>query len=300
MRLEQLEYLLSLQETGSISRTAERYIISHQAVSKAIQALEKEFSVVILERSSKGVRLTPAGLRFCQFAEIVLAEKERLGQELASYKTQSYPTITGDLVIYAVPRYITPPFLNFIEKMRIAFPKLNLVLNNATADSIIEKVSFTENTIALFTSGYNEIEHAGKLSAVLKSFTTKHHLQYQILDDQLLYACVHQKSPLCQIESFSCVNTQQYPFVSFTYPFDTSYAAQFVIDSFEQQKNLIKRGNCFGRYTKQEFDTFFSKNYRLIPLQDHSHLTFIAMYQKDHTNKNISFFLERLHKEMKF
>ena len=34
MRLEQLEYLLSLQETGSISRTAERYIISHQAVSK--------------------------------------------------------------------------------------------------------------------------------------------------------------------------------------------------------------------------------------------------------------------------
>ena len=77
---------------------------------------------MILERSSKGVRLTPAGLRFCQFAEIVLAEKERLGQELASYKTQSYPTITGDLVIYAVPRYITPPFLNFIEKMRIAFP----------------------------------------------------------------------------------------------------------------------------------------------------------------------------------
>lgn len=72
MRLEQLQYLLSLQTTCSITQTAEQFFISHQALSKSIKALEKELSVLLLERSPKGVTLTPAGSRVCHFAKLSL------------------------------------------------------------------------------------------------------------------------------------------------------------------------------------------------------------------------------------
>ena len=55
MRFNQLKYLLYLKETGSISRTAEKMLISHQAVPKAIKSLENELSVTLLNRTAQRV-----------------------------------------------------------------------------------------------------------------------------------------------------------------------------------------------------------------------------------------------------
>ena len=103
MRLEQLQYLLSLQQTGSITQTAEQFFISHQAVSKSIKALEKELSVVLFERSSKGVLLTAAGERVCQFAQEVLQKQSLLQEDLAPYRVAKQKIPQGALTIYAIP-----------------------------------------------------------------------------------------------------------------------------------------------------------------------------------------------------
>ena len=41
MRTEQLQYLLALERTGSMNQAAAQNFISHQGISKAMQALEK-------------------------------------------------------------------------------------------------------------------------------------------------------------------------------------------------------------------------------------------------------------------
>ena len=275
-------------------------MISHQAVSKAIKNLEDELSIKILARSTKGVSYTKAGEQLYQFAEIVLKEKALFEQNIAAYKMHSEPEIIGDLTIYAVPRYITPPFLSFVDNIKSRYPHLNITIHNDNAAHIIENVTFDDTTIAFLTIGFNQTEPLTEQPDELFDFVKRNHLTYEVLDKQLLYGRVHQKSKLTSYDVLTNAIFESYPYVSFTYPFYKDYNKQFTIDGFEQQKDLIKKGNCFGRYTKQEFQNFFSKQYRLIPLADMPTLQFIAVYDRNVKGTIIPLFLEQMKHMVKF
>lgn len=299
LRLESLKYMLSLQETNSISKTADKFLISHQAVSKTIRILESELSVTLLERSSKGVFLTPAGKRFCEFAQTVLNEESNLIEDIKRYCVKKQPSIKGDLTIYAVPRYITPSFLKFIEKMHSAYPKLNLFLHNSTLEHIFEKLSFDADTICLFTLGYNDTLLSTPFPEEFKAFINEKNLSFQVLSQKPLFACVHQKSPLANKEIMSLQDVAHNPFVAFSYAFyKGEIAPQFTIDSFEQQKNIIKQGSAFGRYTQQEINEFFSSQYKKLDLENPPMLLFMAMYLDP--QPKITNFLDLLIQNVKF
>lgn len=56
-----LQYFLSVVEAGSITLAAERLGLSQPAVSKAIARLERQAGAALLQRTARGVALTPAG-----------------------------------------------------------------------------------------------------------------------------------------------------------------------------------------------------------------------------------------------
>ena len=59
--LNHYRIFLSVAETGSVSRAAEHLFISQPAVSKSIRNLEDALSVRLIERSTRGIRLTEQG-----------------------------------------------------------------------------------------------------------------------------------------------------------------------------------------------------------------------------------------------
>ena len=303
MRFEQLKYLLILKETGSISRTADKMLISHQAVSKAIKSLEDELSVQLLNRSAHGVTFTSAGLEACNFAEKIFSEETIFMQNIAPYQfSESVSPLAETLNIYAVPRYITPDFLSFIEKIQLCYPKAKLMLHNATTKYFTQNMTFDANTIFLCTVGYSSTKQdidSVKLPVELKTFSKEHLLSYTLLDTQELYACVHKSSKFASHSTMTFKDVEHYPAFSFTYTFD-QYPQKYVIDNFEQQKQLIKQGTCFGRYTKREFQNFFSKNYSLIPFENPSSLFFIAFYPQNTDNELINIFLTSITEELLF
>lgn len=300
LRFEQLIYLIDLQKTGSISQTADKNMISHQAVSKAIKSLEIELSVTLLERSSKGVSFTPAGQQVLLFASTVLQKKIELDKHLTLFRTEEKRSISGSLTIYAGPRYITHAFLDFLEKMHLIYPNLHLKLITITADHIFSDIIIDENTIVLFNSGYSFIENINPIPNKIKTFVQDNSLQYQILDKQPLYCCVHKKSKLNEYTTIPTQISNQYPCVAFTYIFEPVFNIKFTIDSFEQQKNIIKKGSCFGRVTKEEFKSFFSPQFSLIPFEDRPFILFMAIYQKKNNNPLIQLFLSQLKKTVIF
>ncbi len=60
-----------LAKTGSFTETGKRWKISQPAVSLMISKLENEAGLILLERSSSGTRLTPAGIQFLVHANEV-------------------------------------------------------------------------------------------------------------------------------------------------------------------------------------------------------------------------------------
>jgi DNA-binding transcriptional LysR family regulator len=75
--LRHLRTFLAVAEERNFTRAAEKLHIAQQAVSKAVAQLERELGVELLERTSREVRLTPAGAALLAEGPDALAAVER-------------------------------------------------------------------------------------------------------------------------------------------------------------------------------------------------------------------------------
>ena len=82
MRLEQLQYLVTISQHTSLSAAAETLHLTPQALSMSITALEKDLGLTLLNRSFKGVSLTEDG-------RLVLEAVERFLGTLAAIQEKS-------------------------------------------------------------------------------------------------------------------------------------------------------------------------------------------------------------------
>lgn len=73
MDFRQLRYFLAVSEELSFSRAAERCFISQSAISHQITKLEQELGAPLFERSTRVVKLSPAGSRLVPIAQEVLS-----------------------------------------------------------------------------------------------------------------------------------------------------------------------------------------------------------------------------------
>lgn len=77
MELRQLRYFVTLSEELHFGRAAAREHIVQSALSQQIQRLERELGVLLVERSTHHVALTPSGVVFLVQARQILAQVER-------------------------------------------------------------------------------------------------------------------------------------------------------------------------------------------------------------------------------
>ncbi len=82
MELEQLRTFLTVAETKSFTRAAERLFVSHSTVSRAVSALEEELGDRLLERDNRVFGLTPAGERLCERSRQLLELADDIENEL--------------------------------------------------------------------------------------------------------------------------------------------------------------------------------------------------------------------------
>ena len=54
MTLQQLRYVTTIANIGSISEAAKRLFVSQPSLTKAIKELEKEMGITIFDRTNKG------------------------------------------------------------------------------------------------------------------------------------------------------------------------------------------------------------------------------------------------------
>lgn len=80
MELYQLQSFLRVADEGSITRAAEALCLTQPAVTGHVRALEREMGVDLFERTSRGVRLTPAGEALRQYGRQCLALLDECSQ----------------------------------------------------------------------------------------------------------------------------------------------------------------------------------------------------------------------------
>ncbi len=130
--LRQLEYFITLAETGHFGRAAELSGVSQPALSVQIQELEARLGAKLIERQSRKIVLTHTGREILLRARSVLSEISSIEQVARLERGLSGHLKIG--VIPTVAPYLLPLVLPLLRK---TYPELELGVREAQTDVLL-------------------------------------------------------------------------------------------------------------------------------------------------------------------
>ena len=146
MTFQQLQYLLAIQEAGSVSQAAKDLFVSQSSMSIALAALETELGCRIFIRSTQGLTLTPEGKEVIGHARRI-CESHRL---LTSSVKPSRPQLRIGAIEYAPARRA---FLRLLSENRDR-TDIRFILHDARNKNFDEELlaGRMDVAVAMFTN----------------------------------------------------------------------------------------------------------------------------------------------------
>ncbi len=131
-----MRYVVAVAETNSFTRAAERCLVVQSALSHQIARLERELGARLFERTSRRVRLTPAGAAFLPAARQCLDAAERAAAEVAAAVGQ----VRGRLAVGLIPTVAAVDIPEALRDFRGRYPHVRISLRVGASEELIEKV----------------------------------------------------------------------------------------------------------------------------------------------------------------
>ena len=120
MELRQLRYFVRVLELGSISRAAFDLELVQSALSQQISRLEGELSTRLLQRTSKGVVATEAGMAFFRETQLTLRHADQ------AVRAAQLSRLTGAVSVGLAPTTAAVLGLPLMRAMRERYPDVRL------------------------------------------------------------------------------------------------------------------------------------------------------------------------------
>jgi len=132
MQMNSFRHLIELERTGSINKAAKNLFISQQGLSKAIDSLEMELGIQLIERSHSGVQFTEGGQIFLQYAKSIAENLNAMQHKLDLLRFDASNDTAIDLVISAYTS---------ITLLGNTLPKMKPTVQTSIHEWSIEKIN---------------------------------------------------------------------------------------------------------------------------------------------------------------
>lgn len=239
MNIVYLKYAVTVAKAGSLSKAQEQLFIAQPNLSRAIKELEKELNIVIFDRNTKGVTLTPDGERLISYGEKLLKEISYIEEQFKGEKTNKI------VFSISVPRasYICNAFAEFSkelvkeEKCEVYYKETN---NQRTLTNVLEK-------------GYKFgiIRYATVFDKYFKQTIENKNLAYEMITEFNYVLLVNKHSPLTKIEKVKFSDLEPLIEIAHADPYAPSVTLA-EIKKEELPDNISKRIFVFERASQFE------------------------------------------------
>ena len=229
MTLQQLKYVVTVAETGTITEAAGKLYISQPSLTNAIHELEREMQIVIFNRTNKGISLSKEGDIFLGYARQVLEQAEILedkykgegsGKKQFCVSTQHYS-------------FAVNAFVDLIKKY--GQEEYDFSLRETQTYEIIEDVAKMRSEIGiLFLNDFNE----KVITKILKS----NELEFHDLFVAKPHVFISRRHPLADHQIITNEELESYPYLSFEQGEHNSfYFSEEICSASERKKNIRVR-----------------------------------------------------------
>jgi len=145
MTIRQLQYFLRIAELRSFSKAAAYLHVAQPALGLQVRKLEEELGVKLLNRHSRGVIPTEAGLLLRDHAQIILRQIDRA--KLSVGDLAGPPR--GRIAVGLTPTLNLILATQLVERCRRDFPSVSLAIVDAMSEDLMEWVENDRLDLAL-------------------------------------------------------------------------------------------------------------------------------------------------------
>ena len=202
MTLQQLRYVITIAETGSLSRAAEQLYMAQPSLTASLRELERELGVSIFTRTGRGVTLTADGAEFLLYARQLYGQYESVLEKYGSSGSRKKKFgVSAQHYSFAVKA--------FVEMVReYDMTEYEFAVRETKTMDVITDVSTMRSEIGiLYLSEFNH-------RAMEKLFSS-HNLSFTPLIDCKAYVYLWREHPLAGKKSVSMEDLRPYPCLSF-------------------------------------------------------------------------------------
>lgn len=182
MNTNQLKYFISVGENRSFSAAAEENYITQTAMTQQIKALEDDLGLKLIDRSTRPITLTPAGLSFFNDAKLIL---KRLG-DARERASEASSGVSGTLRIGYIKGYERSGLSDQLRVFHHSMPGILLMCYRDTSDKLAAALQNGEYDI-IFTWDSTNLKENRDFEAVQ-------------IERARLMAALYASHPLCQRE----------------------------------------------------------------------------------------------------
>ena len=232
MTLQQIRYMITIAETGSLGKAAEKLFVSQPSLTGAVKEMEKELGLTLFYRGSRGVTLTPDGLRFLPYARQVEDQYLNLMESFGKIeKRKTHFAVSTQHYSFAVKA--------FVEMARqVDVAEYELAIRETRTREVISDVASLRSEIGvLYMNDSNR--------KPLKKLLDQEGLVFQPLITCAAYVYLWKQHPLAKREKLTLDDLQPFPCLAFEQGDDPFYFSEELM-STEQYPRLI---HCCDRAT---------------------------------------------------
>jgi DNA-binding transcriptional LysR family regulator len=136
VELQQMRYVVAVAETGSFTKAARQCLVVQSALSHQIARLERSLGARLFDRTSRSVRLTPAGAAFLPSARQCLDFAERAAAEVAA----AVGEVRGRVVVGVIPTVAAVDLPAALKVFRERYPQVKVALRMLSSLDMVQQV----------------------------------------------------------------------------------------------------------------------------------------------------------------
>ena len=229
MTLKQLQYAVTVADTGNITEAAKKLFIAQPSLTASIHELEKEYGISIFIRGSKGVEPTPEGDEFLGYARQVLEQADLIEERYTGkHKGKQRFCVSAQHYSFAVEAFVA-------LLKQYGGEKYEFHMRETETYDIINDVATLRSEVGLlYLNKFNE-------TVILKTLKDNN-LSFTPLFKAKPHVFVGKDSPLASKKSISLKDLKPYPRLSYEQGSHNSfYFSEEILSTLDCDKELIVR-----------------------------------------------------------
>jgi len=226
MTIQQLNYVITISEKGSLNKAAEVLYVTQPSLTSAVRELERELGITLFNRGGKGVTLTNDGAEFIQYARQVVNQYDRLLEKYGKGgNLRKKFGISCQHYSFAVK--------SFVEMVKqFDTDEYEFAIRESKTRDVIEDVAAGKSEVGiLYLSDFNR--------KAIGKFLKSNQLEFHQLINCEPYVYLWKGHPLAKQKSIRLEELQDYPCLSFEQgPSGAFYFSEEILSTYDYIRTI--------------------------------------------------------------